>query len=170
MKIRHLPWVLLLAAATSVDVKAADDSPGAQARAAGVERCLDRVEQLGVLATARTSYGSRASWHRDDGDGHLFQSLLALRYPDGHSAAVMTAAPNPDGCDASMVSILWLPESCPALREGVLSDWAFAGDMAGLAVVQNADSGVESLLMPAGDGCIAIISEVVYAEDSLNRS
>ncbi|MCT8124563.1 hypothetical protein H1D31_00735 [Alishewanella sp. BS5-314] len=141
----------------------AETLPTQHAKGAGFNACLDLVDGLSKFVIKDNNHGSLATWNNNEADTRLFNALIAVKYPDGHSAAMLNVSPGKTGrCDGSYTTVFYVDKSCSVAREINFSDWKYSGELAGLVVLKNPSGSVDRLLMPAGNGCIAISTEVVY--------
>lgn len=141
---------------------ASDTIVGQQAERHGFKACSPTVDKLAKFLVKDSEYSSHATWGKNKPDVRLFNSQIGIKYKDENSVAVMNVAPTKDGkCDSSYTTIFPMTKSCGVLRETELKDWKFAGDSAGLIVLENA-SGTSLILLPVGAGCVTVKTEVIH--------
>ena len=134
-----------------------------QAKANGFTTCRNTVEVLSKFVVGENNHGSLATWNKNSADNRLFNALISVKYTDGHSAAVVNVSHGKTGkCDGSYTTVFYIEKSCSAARETIFKDWKYLGELAGLVVLENQTGVVNKMLLPGGNGCVAITTEIVY--------
>lgn len=163
--------IALLAGFTvlSGNALAAETLPAKNAESRGVRTCLGTIDKFAKFVVEENQHASLDTSNTGSPDTRLFNSQIAVKYPDGNSVALVNVAPLAGGkCDASYTSIWSLDKPCAVVRETSLKDWKFLGDLAGLVVVENQNGSVSQVLLPSGNGngCTVIKTEVVYHKET----
>jgi hypothetical protein len=138
--------------------------PAKQAREKGFTTCQSTVEKVAEFVIKDNSHGGLSTWNSATPDERMFNSQVGLSYSDGKSVAIINVAPTKSGkCDASYTTIFAdAAKSCSVLRETTFSSWRFHSESAGMVVLENDDGSLSKILMPSGNGCVSITTEVVY--------
>ncbi len=139
----------------------ADNAVTSKAAELGVLQCQRIVQVTSGHLLEGADHQARSSWNETAPDARLFASTAVSRYAEGPVLSTLFAAPNAQGCDGGYVRVLYLPVACETARQEQFADWATAGELGGLALLRS-HAGVELLLMPAGPGCVAQFSELLY--------
>lgn len=156
-------FLAALLAFACVPLARAETVPAAQAKEQGFNTCRDMVELLSKHLVASNEHAAVSSWNTKDTDGRMFNSQVVTRYSDGHSFATISVAPTADGkCDGTYTSAFYSAKSCTVVRETAFKEWDFFSESAGLVVLINKDKTVNKVLLPAGQGCVALNTEIVY--------
>lgn len=141
----------------------AETVPAQQAKANGFTTCQNMVEDVSKFVVSENNHGSLSTWNKNGTDNRLFNALISVKYTDGHSAAVANIAHGKAGhCDGSYTTVFYIDKSCSAARETTFKDWKYSGELAGLVVLENQTGAVNKMLLPGGNGCVAITTEVAY--------
>ena len=152
---------MLLSAAVN-----AENVPNNQAKDQGFNTCGAMVNGIAEFVLNDNPHGALSTWHVSDDhspDDRLFNSMIAVEYSDGHSIAVSNVAPTKSGkCDGSYTTVFYNASSCQVTRETAYKDWKYGGQIGGLLTLENDNGSVSKLLLPAGKGCVAVSTEVIY--------
>lgn len=141
----------------------AETVPAQQAKANGFNTCHGMVEGVAEFVINENDHGSLSTWNSSDADNRLFNSLISVKYSDGNSVAVANVTHGKTGsCDGTYTTVFYLDKSCSASRETTFKDWKYYGELAGLVVLENQTGSLNKMLLPGGNGCVAITTEVVY--------
>lgn len=141
----------------------AETVPAEQAKAKGFTTCQNMVEGLSKFVVGGNNHGSLSTWNKNGADNRLFNAQISVKYTDGHSVAVANVAHGKTGkCDGSYTTIFYNDKSCNAARETTFKDWKYSGELAGLVVLKNQAGSVNKMLLPGGNGCVVITTEVAY--------
>ncbi|WP_417878792.1 hypothetical protein [Vibrio sp.] len=141
----------------------AETVPAQQAKANGFTTCQNTVEGISKFVVNENNHASLATWNKSGSDNRLFNALISVKYSDGHSAAVVNVSHGKTGkCDGSYTTVFYIDKSCSAARETIFKDWKYTGELAGLVVLENQTGTVNKMLLPGGNGCVAITTEVGY--------
>lgn len=141
----------------------AETVPAQQAKVNGFTSCQSMVEDISKFVVGENNHGSLAAWNKNSTDNRLFNALISVKYTDGHSAAVANVAHGKTGqCDGSYTTVFYIDKSCSAARETIFKEWKYTGELAGLVVLENQTGAVNKILLPGGNGCVAITTEAVY--------
>lgn len=143
-----------------------------QLRTAGVSKCLNMTQGIGQFTMANVAeYGSNSSWNAKQPDQHLLSAMIGQKFAgtngagELHGVSAVMAAPTMDGkCDGAFVQIIPSPLSCDALQTTVMAKGKQLGVLAGIPLLQNASAQRMMLLPTAGNGCVVVGFNNVYAE------
>jgi hypothetical protein len=128
----------------------------------GITTCLKKIEQIATFLVKENDHQSNATWATNQPDQRLFNSQIIIKYSDGAGLAVMNVAPTRSGkCDSSYSRVLTFDKSCIALRETAYKDWEFKSENGGAISLSNTDGTVDGVLLPAGSGCTAVLTEII---------
>ena len=153
-----LPLIIVLACYGSASAEAI----GELARKNGVRKFQKTLEDVAQFLTKDSTYSALSVWNKENADAHIFNSQISFKYSDGNSVAIVNVAPTGSGkCDATYTSVFPTEKSCSVTRETDFKDWNFNVESAGLVVLKN-NSGLNTILLPMGTGCVAIKTEVLY--------
>lgn len=141
----------------------ADTVPGKQAAKIGFKSCHKTVEKIAKYVVNEGEHGAISTWNNKTPDSRIFNSQVVRKYTDGHSLVILNIAPIRDGkCDATYTSMFEHNKSCNVLRETSLKNWKFYQEVGGLVSLENSEGTVSTILMPIKNGCMTIMTEVVY--------
>lgn len=155
--------LLLLGAMFLTAAANAETVPAQQASANGFNTCHGMVQGVAEFVINKNDHGSLSTWNSSDADNRLFNSLISVKYNDGNSVAVANVTHGRTGsCDGTYTTVFYLERSCAAARETIFKDWKYYGELAGLVVLENQTGSLNKMLLPGGNGCVAITTEVVY--------
>jgi len=141
----------------------AETIPAKQAQGNGFTTCHSMVEGVANFVVGNNNHGALSTWNKNDADNRLFNSLIAVGYSDGNSVAVANVAHGKTGkCDGTYTTVFYIDKSCVAARETTFKEWKYAGELAGLVVLENSSGSVNKMLLPGGNGCVAVSTEVAY--------
>ena len=157
-------WFTAAAVALTASLPAmAETASTGQARKVGVTTCAPLVEGIGKHVSGQNEHYSVTTWNKNEPDGRLFNSQVITKYSDGHSVAAFSVVPAKKGtCDGSYTQVFYSEKSCSVMRETIYKDWDFSSEGAGLVILENDNKTVNAILMPAGPGCVAVRTEVLY--------
>ncbi|AGH81010.1 hypothetical protein PCNPT3_05340 [Psychromonas sp. CNPT3] len=65
-------------------------------------------------------------------------------------------------CDGSYTTVFYIDKSCSVARETTFKKWKYSGELAGLLILKNPTGALNKVLLPGGNGCVAITTEVAY--------
>lgn len=143
-----------------------------QFKTGGVSKCLGVTQGLGQFAMGGvTEYGSTSTWHAKQPDARLLSAMVGEKFASApgvgelHGVSAVMAAPTPDGkCDGATVQIIPSPLSCQTLQTQVLVKGKQLSSLAGLPLLQDVNNQRMMLLPTAGNGCVVIGFNNVYAD------
>jgi hypothetical protein len=136
------------------------------ARQAGISACTDTLSRV-LPQTNDAPHEAVSFWSPEQADDHLFGSIAGLRYaqpaaPRG-AAIVLAAKTNATKCDGAGVQIVPSARACGAIQAALLTGGRAIANLSGLPLIQN-ERGIRFLLLPsAGNGCVIISVNVLYA-------
>ena len=160
MKIRAL--LLATVAATLMQSSFSQPVPARQARDKGISACLKQIDKVASFLVKDDDHNSNATWSTSNPDSRLFNSQITIKYSDGPGLAVMNVAPTRSGkCDASYSRIFPLDKSCISIRETTYKEWKFNSDNFGAISISNVAGTVDGVLLPAGSGCVVVLTETL---------
>lgn len=130
-----------------------------QAKAAGVETCLDGLMRL-LPSTIDAPHEVFSFWSKTNADRHLFGSIAGLQYAQSaapRAASVVAVVPNDARvCEGVGVQILPTARACGAVQGALLRNSHALTTLAGLPLIES-DLGQRMLLVPtAGNGCVVV--------------
>lgn len=141
----------------------AETVPTQHAIANGFTTCKNMVEGISNFVINENTHSSLSTWNTKSADNRLFHSLISVKYTDGNSVAVTNVAHGKTGkCDGSYTTVFYMDQLCSVARETSFKDWKYKGESAGLVVLENQTGAVNKMLLPGGNGCVAITTEVAY--------
>ena len=141
----------------------AETVPGDQAKENGFKTCQNTVENISNFVINGNHHAALSTWNKKDTDNRLFNTLVSVNYTTGHSVAVANVAHGKSGkCDGNYTTVFYVDKSCSVARETTFKDWTYSGELAGLIVLKNESGGISKMLLPGGNGCVAISTEVAY--------
>lgn len=142
---------------------AAETVPVEQARQNGFTTCAGQLDKVANHVIGDSEHGALSTWSKTDTDKKMFNAMAVSKYSDGHSVGVIsTAQSRAGGCDSSYTTVFHWEKSCSAMRETTFKEWKYYSEVGGLTVLENESGSVNKILMPAGDGCVTVTTEVVY--------
>lgn len=137
--------------------------PSKHARQKGIVKCKHLVDDIANFVLRKHAHGSIGTWNKKDPDNRLFSSMMSLEFTNSHAIATMHVAPNAAGsCDGSYTRVVYLDKSCATARETTYKEWKDSGTLRGLTVLENQSGAVVKILLPAGNGCVAVTNEIIY--------
>lgn len=141
----------------------AETASTGKAREAGFTTCAPLVEAMGKHASGENPHYALATWKNTETDERPFNSQVITKFSDGHSVSVLNVVPSkPAKCDGALTQVFYTATSCNVTRETTYKDWKFSSEGAGLVILENESGTVNAVLMPAGEGCVAVKTEVLY--------
>lgn len=133
------------------------------AKDSGVHTCLKTVKDLAQFLVKDSTHNASVTWNIGKPDAHIVNAQISVKYSNGNSVAIINVAPTPSGkCDATYTTVFANDVSCSVARETSYKNWKFHVESAGLEVLENESGSLKKILLPAGSGCVAITTEVVY--------
>ncbi|MBC8716391.1 hypothetical protein [Ochrobactrum sp. Marseille-Q0166] len=139
-----------------------DDPFFSHANQAGVEHCANTYSALGQALAAGTQFMVQTQTAKSDPNKHAILGLVGMTFPDrksdryvGPATGLVFAAPTSAGCEGSMVRIVPFPMGCAETVSLLPKDSAQQKSLSGLSVYALSTGG-QAVLMPAGEGCIAV--------------
>lgn len=134
----------------------------ASATNAGVKSCAAIYGGLGKALTEGTQFMVQNQMSKAEPDHHALQGLVGMTFAGsqdvgyrGPAAGIVFAAPVAQGCEGTMVRVVPFQQSCQdasaLLPKGSQSEHVLAG-----LPVFALPGGGQAMLMPSGQGCIAI--------------
>lgn len=150
--------------------------PPLHAQNAAMRTCLPAIDELSrqVIDGDHTAL---STWHQQDADGRLFQSLVGLHYASAvapHALSVLVASPRRDAapgtspCDGATVQVHPSQLSCGQIAASLQSPAgakpaAPALDLKGVKIIQTGGATRVALVPLQPQGCIVVGLGVYYA-------
>ena len=154
---------LAAGAAGAAAAAAAETVPVEQAKQNGFTTCAGQVDKVANHVIGDSEHGALSTWSKRDTDKKMFNSMAVSKYSDGHSVGVISTSQSvAGGCDSSYTTVFHWDKSCSAMRETTFKEWKYYTEVGGLTVLENESGSVNKILMPAGEGCVTVTTEVVY--------
>lgn len=132
----------------------------AHAAQAGVKTCAALYAELGRALAGGTDFMVQSQTANVDADQHAMQGVVGMIYRSekdysGPAAGVVYAAPVGQTCEGVMVRVAPFPQNCEAVLSQLPKGSRAMDPLAGIPVYALGTGG-EAMLMPAGQGCVAI--------------
>lgn len=126
----------------------------------GVETCANTYVSLGKLLTDGSQFAVQTQTDKTDADRRAVQGVAGLRYEPGNgeskpAGGVIFAVPNGLSCEGNMVRVVPFAQSCQA-AEALLPKGSVRQEMLAGTPVFALPTGGQAMLVPAGEGCVAI--------------
>lgn len=150
--------------------------PPQHAQKAAMRTCLPAIDELSrqVIDGDHTAL---STWHQQDADGRLFQSLVGLQYANAlapHAVSVLVATPRRDAatgaspCDGATVQVHPSQLSCGQIAASLQTPAgakpaAPALDLKGVKIIQTSGATRVALVPLQPQGCIVVGLGVYYA-------
>ena len=141
-----------------------------QLKNAGVKTCLQTAQGLGGYTMGGvTEYAAATTWNVKQPDQRISIAMIAQKF--GKSAAAplgvssVFSAPNADGkCDGAGVQVIPTTLACSAVQAQILQKGKQIADLATIPMLQDANNARIMLLPSAGNGCVIVGFNNLYAE------
>ena len=153
------------------DGKAADFQTMDQLQKAGVKRCLQLAQAVGQATMVGTSeYAAASTWHSKSPDQRFSVSMIGQKFGAGDTSihngvSGVFSSPTAEGkCDAAALQIIPTSEPCSKTQAQILEKGKSLGNLAGVALLQNAASAQVMLIPAANNTCVLVALSTVYTE------
>jgi hypothetical protein len=124
-----------------------------------IKTCAKVFGVLGRLAAADSQYTAQTQWDSNAGNDHSVQSLVALQggagNPAQQAAGVVFAAPIGQSCEGTLVRVTPTNNTCQAVAAELGKLPGKDGTLGNLNVM-TMNNGMQIMLVPFGDGCVAV--------------
>jgi hypothetical protein len=155
----------LLARNTEMQASAAEPAPSVgpflvRMQDAGIKTCSGIFDTLGKALTDGSSFMVQTQWAKTDPDSQPLQAVVGMNFStqgfSGPASGVVFASPVGSGCAGNMVRIAPFPQDCQAASALLPKGSTQAAVLSGIPVFNLPQNGGQAMLMPAGQGCIAV--------------
>jgi hypothetical protein len=155
----------------TADAKGADFQTMDQLQKAGIKRCLQLAQAVGQATMVGTSeYAAASTWHSKQPDNRFSVSMIGQKFNSADASvrngvSGVFSTPTADGkCDAAAVQIIPTSEPCAKTQAQILEKGKSLGNLAGVAILQNAANAQVMLIPGANNGCVLVALSTVYTE------
>lgn len=168
------------AATAAPAAQAAPAAPAAAAQAefqvvtqmknAGIKTCVQTAQGLGGYTMGGvTEYAAATTWHVKEPDKRISIAMIAQKFGQSAQAPLgvssVFSAPNAEGkCDGAGVQVIPTALACSAVQGQILQKGKPVADLAGIPMLQDANNSRIMLIPSAGNGCVIVGFNNLYAE------
>jgi hypothetical protein len=132
---------------------------------AGVSHCQGRIQQVTDFLANGSNSGATLLMPTDHFNDHMVSASLEVFNGSAVFYANMDYAPLiAYGCDASFETVAYWPESCATIAKVQFKEAKNTGKMRQHISVLTSGSNLQIFLMPAGNGCVSIKKQALFAE------
>ena len=141
-----------------------------QMKNAGMTTCVQTAQGLGGYTMGGvTEYAAATTWHVKQPDARISIAMIAQKFGQSAQAPLgissVFTAPNADGkCDGAGVQVIPTALACSAVQGQILQKGKAVADLAGIPMLQDANNSRIMLLPSAGNGCVIVGFNNLYAE------
>ena len=141
-----------------------------QLQKAGVKRCLQLAQTIGQATLAgATEYAAASTWNSKQPDNRFSVSMIGQRFGTDASAGSglsgVFASPTAEGkCDAAAIQIIPSSDPCAKMQAQILEKGKLLGNLAGVAIFQNAAKAEVMLVPTPHNGCVLVALSTAYSE------
>ena len=141
-----------------------------QMKNAGIKTCVQTAQGLGGYTMGGvTEYAAATTWHVKEPDKRISIAMIAQKFGQSAQAPLgvssVFSAPNAEGkCDGAGVQVIPTALACSAVQGQILQKGKPVADLAGIPMLQDANNSRIMLIPSAGNGCVIVGFNNLYAE------